>query len=601
MPTRYTIVFQPIGKRTDINSESDLLSAAQEAGVQLNSVCGGAGSCASCVVRVVSGKVSPPSSLEQELLSQEQLEAGLRLACQTKALSDVKLDIPPESLSTPQRLQTEGLEPEVSPHPAVKALDFSLDPPSLHDLRSDATRLANALATQHRPPRFEASFLRELSPRLRQNNWSVRLAMHGDEAVALLPPETSLLGLAADIGTTKMAAYLLDLQSAQTLARAGAMNPQVAYGEDVVSRIAYAQEHAGGLQTLQRKVVEALNTLTSELCSQLGTSAQQIVDAVVVGNTAMHHLFAGLPVRQLGVAPYVPAVSQALDLRAGDVGLQIAAAAHIYLPPIIAGYVGADHVAMLLASQAMQARDVTIALDIGTNTEITLVHNGRMLTCSCASGPAFEGAHIHHGMRAAPGAIERLLIEGNQVHVQTVGNQPPVGICGSGILDAIAQMRHAGAIDRSGQLLAQHPLVRGDDKERQFVLVDESHSGNNRPIVITRRDIHEIQLAKAAIRAGQEVLLAEAGIKPEAIDRIIIAGAFGTYIDVQSAMRIGMFPALPTKRFHQVGNAAGAGARQMLASVAMRKVADELAERIEYIELTTHPDFSALFMDALYL
>jgi uncharacterized 2Fe-2S/4Fe-4S cluster protein (DUF4445 family) len=339
------------------------------------------------------------------------------------------------------------------------------------------------------------------------------------------------------------------------------------------------------------------------LCQETGATLPQIVDAVVVGNTAMHHLFAGLPVDQLGRAPYVAAVSDPLDLRASDLGLVLAPGASVHLPANIAGFVGADHVAMALATGAWEETDrCVVALDIGTNTEVTLTRGGRAWCCSCASGPAFEGAHIQDGMRAAPGAIERVQIgEDGKPHLKTIGDQPPVGICGSGILDAVSELFRTGIIDRKGALNEAAPRVTRADGLTQYELAAPATSGHGRAVVINRKDINEVQLAKAAIRTGVEVLLHEAGVSYEEIEEFIIAGAFGTYLDVGSCVKIGMFPPLPLERFHQVGNAAGAGARQMLVSAARRAAAAALARKVTYVELTVHPEFTRRFLRALYL
>ena len=426
------------------------------------------------------------------------------------------------------------------------------------------------------------------------------------EVVALLPPQAPLLGLAVDIGTTKLAAYLCDLQSGATLAQAGAMNPQISFGEDVISRIAWA-ENPSRRKTLQTCLVEALNQLAEVLCQQASqagypASPAHIVEVAAAGNTAMHHLFAGLEVRQLGVAPYAPAVSQALELPASELGLAVAPGAQVYLPPNIAGYVGADHVAMLLAAGEQLKNGPALAIDIGTNTEISLAQGGRLLACSCASGPAFEGAHIQDGMRAAPGAIERVQITGSEVRLQTIEGQPPVGICGSGILDAIAQMLEAGLLNRRGALQAAHPSVQrlaAGGADLQFVLAAAGQTGHGQAIVLTRQDVTQIQLAKAAIRTGIEVLLAAAGVKAEALQSVVVAGAFGTYINLASALHIGMFPAIPLERFQQVGNAAGAGIRQMLISQQQRRQAEALARQVKYVELASQASFQGEFVKAL--
>ena len=627
----YTVKLQPVGRRAEAGPGMSVLNAAQMAGIELVSLCGGVGACDSCKVRLVSGKLTPLTLEEQAVFTPEQLKAGFRLACQAQPLSDVTIDIPPDSLTTPQRLQVEGQSIEFEVDPVVKAYDLVLDPPALDDLRADTTRVRDslisiqALTLQTASPNdcglnYDYSVLTGLSTLLRLQNWSARLALRGSEVVAALPVYQPLVGLAVDVGTTKLAGFLVDLASGQTLAKTGAMNPQIAFGEDVVSRIAYANTHEGGGKLLQSRLVDTLNqmleTMRSEAAEQgIQIQPEQIVEAVIVGNTAMHHLFAGLPVVQLGAAPYVPSAGEPLDIPAERLGLALAKGAYVHLPPNIAGYVGADHVAMLLATGMTEAnqrgeRRTAAALDIGTNTEISLAYQGKLFSCSCASGPAFEGAHIHDGMRAAPGAIERVQISGSEVRIHTIGDQPPVGICGSGILDAVSQMIAAGILDYRGALHATHPSVlmfngQGNNGKSAFRLAEAEKSGHGRDVLVTRKDVNEIQLAKGAIRAGIEILLAEAGIPSgefgyEAIDDFIVAGAFGTYISVESAIQVGMFPPLPLERFHQVGNAAGAGARQMLVSLERRRLAEQIVGRVNYIELSGHPQFTAEFSRALF-
>lgn len=602
-PKTFTVILQPIGRRAVIQDGMNLLEAAQSAGVELASLCGGIGACDSCRVRLETGALSQPTLEEEALFSQAELQAGFRLACQARPLSDVKIDIPPESLTTPQRLQLEGQEAEVAAQPAVRAVEVEIPAPHIHDLRSDVTRMFDALraagAAKH--PSIHPALLGDISSALRRENWAPRLALRGEEIVAVLPAETALLGLAVDMGTTKLAGYLVDLESGRTLAKAGAMNPQIAFGEDVISRISYAENKENGRRVLQERMVQALNDLIETMCLEASTNPWQIVDAVIVGNTAMHHLFAGLPVEQLGAAPYVPAVSDPLELRAVDLGLKTARGAAVHLPANIAGYVGADHVAMLLATGIPETQRTALAVDIGTNTEITLTAGGRMVACSCASGPAFEGAHIRDGMRAAPGAIERVQIAGSEVRIQTIGEQPAVGICGSGILDAVAEMLHAGVIDRRGAFSKEHALVsRQENGRSQLVLAAAEHSGHGRDVLITRNDINEIQLAKGAIRAGIDILLQVSGIPADDIQDFIVAGAFGTYISIESAVQVGMFPDLPRQRFQQVGNAAGAGAREMLVSLPRRQFAESFARQVEYVELSAYPGFINKFSNALF-
>jgi uncharacterized 2Fe-2S/4Fe-4S cluster protein (DUF4445 family) len=525
---------QPVGRRIDITEGTTLLAAAQAAGVGLVSLCGGEGWCESCLVRVASGEVNPPAESEMLYLSDEEKSAGFRLACQVIPQSDVRIDIPPESLTTPQRLQVEGKDFEISLAPIVQVVDLEISPPVLEDLRADADRVKAALAENGYPEAsIELPVLTDISDILRANKWNVRVVLRESEVIAIFPPSSNIFGISVDIGTTKLALYLVDLLSGEVVEKVGEMNPQIAYGEDVVSRIAYSTQNPDGRETLQRALTDALNKKVQEVCRSSGIDQGQVVDAVIVGNTAMHHLFVGLPVEQLVFAPYVPAVNDAIDIRARDIGIELAPGAYIHLLPNIAGYVGADHSAVVLSTELWKTEKTVMAIDIGTNTEISLVSKGHLLSCSCASGPAFEGAHISNGMRAAPGAIERVQIIDGEVKTFTIDDKPPVGICGSGILDVVAEMKAANLMDERGALIeGQFNIRKAKNKKNrlEFLLAPAKATGHERDITVSRQDVNEIQLAKAAIRAGQEILMKKAGIKAGDIDEVIIAGAFGTYI-----------------------------------------------------------------------
>lgn len=591
------IDFEPIGKRINAQVGQTLLEAAHAAGIDLVAVCGGAGTCGQCQVQLVTGKMDAPNMVEQTFFSGEMLEKGWRLACQTTIRGALKVFVPADSLTTPQRLQLEGVGDEETLASAYEFADLAVS-----QNKYDALNI-NSLDSLHLPhpfvddrPQLSESFISEL----KAESGKLKLISKNGKIVNFLRTQESALGFAVDLGTTKIAAYLVDLQKNRILAKSSAPNPQIHYGEDVISRILYCMENESGALTLQQKVVDTLNGLIQKMCAEIEADPRQIIDAVVVGNTAMHHLFAGLPVKQLGLSPYAPAVTHCLFLDPVKIGLTISVHSSIYLPENIAGYVGGDHVAMMIASEADGANDTVLALDIGTNTEISLVHEGIIHTCSCASGPTFEGAHIHEGMRASDGAIERIDIEGEKILIQVIGNQKPIGICGSGILDAVAEMRKNEIINERGNFNPESSLVRGAGKDREFVLVPKEQSGSSRDIVITRKDINEILLAKAAIQTGIEILLRTAGITtPDQIDRVIIAGAFGTYLDIHSAIRIGMLPDLPAERFAQIGNAAGSGARMMVISDEMRRKGTEFARRSNYVELTTYPDFQGVYVQSL--
>jgi uncharacterized 2Fe-2S/4Fe-4S cluster protein (DUF4445 family) len=364
------VTLEPMGSRVQVAPGTNLLECAQAAGVDINAVCGGNGTCGLCKVILMQGQVSPLDPAESVLLDPTEIKKGLRLACQARVFSDARVQFPPESLATLQRLQLEGQEASIQPHPAVRWVDGE-----------------------------------------------TRLVTNRNQVVAILPAGSPVYGYAVDIGTTKIAGYLVDLQTGHSVASAGVTNPQIAFGEDVISRIEYSDSHPLGGRVLQQVLVDALNELLVNLCRQVGVNLEQVVDSVMVGNTAMHHLLVGCPVHSLGTAPYQAAILNAMRLPAAEIGLRMAPGAMVYLPPNIAGFVGGDHVAMLLATRATKFKQTVVALDIGTNTEISLIHQGRHFACSCASGPAFEGAHIREGIRSIPGAIERVRLEGKAVQI----------------------------------------------------------------------------------------------------------------------------------------------------------------------------------------
>jgi len=600
----YKIKFEPLGLSGRCRADESLLACAHKAGIGIISLCGGKGNCQSCRIQLLEGTASRPTTSELKTYSRQEIKEGWRLACQTYPTSDGKVGIPPTSLTTTQRVQTEGQEVGVKPEPVVVPYPVKLKTPSLTDAQADADRLLKALNRQHRLrcDSIDIGALSQLSPKLRSWGWQCRASVRGEEVVAFGPWPSRQLGLAIDLGTSKISGYLIDLDSGQTLAAQGVSNPQISYGEDIISRISYATQSAAKATQLQRLVVRALNKLASDLCAVTKAKVGEIVDAVLVGNTAMHHLLAGLPVKQLALSPFVPAVSQAIDIKASRLGLKFAPGTYLHLLPNIAAFVGADHTAVLLATLNGETKETAIAIDIGTNTEVSLIDKGKITTTSCASGPAFEGWHIKDGMRAASGAIERLRIVDNKVEYQTIDDKPAIGICGSGILDTVAQLYLAGVLGEGGKMDDKHKRVRRGDKQLEFVLVgDKEKKDVKKDIVITQQDVREIQLAKAAIRTGIQALLEANGYGEEKIQKVIIAGAFGTYIDVANAMAIGMLPALPPARFQQVGNAAGTGARLALISKAKRAAAQKIVSGINYVELAGVPGFNKTFMQASYL
>lgn len=594
------VIFQPLGKRIEAEPGDTILQAAQKAGVALAAVCGGVGVCGDCQIRVQRGLVSEANLLEEDMLTESERAAGRRLACQTEIVGpgDIVIDVPPESLSVMQRSQVEGEEIALDVAPAIWSHDLTALPASVDDLRGDWERMQGIDVGEWRA---SASVLAELPGVLRAHDWHTRMITLERDVIRFLPPARTPLGFAVDVGTTGLAAYLLDLKSGSTLALAGTTNPQIAYGEDVMARLTLASREPDGAARLQATIIEGLNTLLHDVCAQASVEMHDVVDVVAVGNTAMHHLLLGLPVEQLGSSPYVPAVASALRTSAHVLGLDVAPGAQVYLPPNLAGFVGGDHMAMLLATDTASQPGITLSLDIGTNTEVTLNANGQMLTCSTASGPAFEGAHIRDGMRAADGAIERLIWQDNALAWLTINDTAPVGLCGSGILDAVAALRTAGLLTDTGKMQQKHPCVKHEGRNTWYEIVPANATGHGREVILSRADVSEVQLAKGAIRAGIKLLVERAGLQESDIARVIVAGAFGSYIDIDSALVIGLFPPLPPERFRQVGNAAGIGAKRLLLNAEERRRAAELARRLTYVELTEHPDFTDRFSRALTL
>ncbi|MCB9078228.1 MAG: DUF4445 domain-containing protein [Anaerolineaceae bacterium] len=595
----FEVDFEPIGKRVEVAPQTTLLDAAQAAGVNLSSACGGVGNCGQCRVTLLEGEISPPTEDEQYILSDVELRGGQRLACSAHIHSQVKIYVPKSSLITTQRLQLDGLSGELTLDPIIHAYDLDVPAPTLHDPRSDLERIATALAPLHDQPDIvaEPAVVRQISALARQQNWCMAAFVRGAEIVGLAPLGARPVGLAVDLGTTKIAAYLVDLSTGQELAVSGGLNPQIGYGEDVISRLTYTRRHPDGGHALAVMVRQKLAELLDEMIQAAGVTRDQVADACIVGNTAMTHLLLELPVHQLAVAPYVAATGAAVDVKARELGLNIAPGAYVHLLPCIGGFVGADHVAMILASGLDRAEHVVLGIDIGTNSEIALAKPGQsfLASASCASGPAFEGAHISDGMRAAAGAIEAVKLTETDLQIKTIDDAPPVGLCGSGIVDAVAELRRWALINERGRFNRTNSRVSQGRHGSEFLLAPAQQSGSGRNVIITQDDVNEIQLAKGAIRAGLEALLQATGTDPDEVKEVIIAGAFGSFLNIKSAIDIGLFPSLPQARYKQVGNAAGVGAKWALLSRTVRTRAQQIAANTDYIELTTYPKFNRLF------
>jgi uncharacterized 2Fe-2S/4Fe-4S cluster protein (DUF4445 family) len=599
----YEINFQPLGKRITALAGETVLQAAVKAGIDITAACGGEGSCGQCQVVILSGDANPLSSDEEFLIPETDRKKGYRLACCVKASSNLKIHLPKESLLTGQRLQIESNLGEIEPDPVVRAYPVKLTHPSLKDIRSDLSRLKDSLKEKHQLEDLFArsAVIKELSQAVRNSNWTVSAFIRDNEIIAILPDGHIPLGLAVDLGTTKIASYLVNLETGETLASIGAPNPQISYGEDLISRLNFAVKKENGGQLLAEKVQQLINELVGELIEQVGASRCQVAEACIVGNTAMTHLLLNFPVEQLARAPYVSATSDAIDIPASEVGLDIAPGAVVHIPPVIGGYVGADHVAMILACDIDLSEKTVVGIDIGTNTEISLRKAGtnHLTSVSCASGPAFEGAHIRDGMRAASGAVEKVRLSSNGIKLVTIEDTPAVGLCGSGILDAVAELYKAGILNRNSRFDRERADVRMGEHGPEFVIVPAEISGRGRDIVMTQKDVNEVILAKGAIQAGLNILLEASETAPNEVQEVVVAGAFGSFLNIRNAIAIGLFPDLPAAKYRQVGNAAALGAKWILISRSARQRALEIAQKTQYLELITYPKFSLQFAQAM--
>ena len=607
------VVFANYGKTTQLARGISILDAAKKVDIEISAVCGGRGLCGKCrvVVKEGSQNLEEVSRLETMSLPREELNAGYRLACCALLNREgtTLVEVPPESRVEQQRLLVAGIDTVVSRDPSVKKFLLHLTKPSLENIKSDAEVLSDSLTAQGHTTRPELSYdaLTQLPAAIRDGAWTVTVTVWDDEEIICVEPGDTanrIFGLAVDVGSTKIAAYLLNLNEGKVVATASAPNPQIPYGEDIISRVSYVSKGEKNLRQLQGVVIACINKLLIDTCESANVKVSEVYDAVLVGNTVMHHIFLGINPRFLALSPYPPAIRSSVDVRAKDIGLKINPAAGVYVPPNVAGFVGADAVADALATEISKSKSLSIMIDVGTNTEIVLGNEKRMISCSCASGPAFEGGHIEYGMRAEPGAIENVYVDPSNLEpgFKTIGDARPRGICGSGIVDAVAAMLKSGIINKYGLIDAKLK----NDRIRtvpipQYVLSWERDNDVRHDISVTQLDVQEIQLAKAAIYSGAMILMRHFGVQPSEIEHVFLAGAFGTYVDPQSAVIVGMYPDLPIERVRFVGNAAGSGARMALLSREVRKESSRLVQDIEYVELAADRYFQREFTEALQL
>jgi uncharacterized 2Fe-2S/4Fe-4S cluster protein (DUF4445 family) len=603
------VTVQPQGRSLYVLPGTKVIEAVASMGMAIDTPCGGAGTCGKCRVRITHG-ADAALATERKIFSAEEIKSGWRLACQTRVRHDLTLEIPATSLFADQHqiLETSTGE-KIEVVPSIRKVYAPLTPPSLDDETPDLLRLEQAVG----PFKTDLQVLRKLPGQLRSCGFKGTAVLSDHWLIDFEPGDTTAhaYGVAFDIGTTTLVGALLDLRTGEGKALTSRMNPQIRFGDDVLARILHAASCAECLDDLRNVLVTDLAKMVETLCRDAAVDRQQVYQVALAGNTTMQQILCGIDSRYLGEVPFVPSHARGLLLSAHRLGIPIAPCGMAYIFPIVGGFVGGDTTAGMLATKILEREAPALLVDIGTNGEIVLVHEGRLWAASTAAGPAFEGARIACGMRAANGAIEKVVFDGD-VRLGTIGNAPPCGICGSGLIDLVAELLNHGLVDSGGQMLAPDNLpealpktlarrVRlGADSAPEFLLASPGPGRAESPIVLTQKDIREVQLGAGAIRAGISILLKQAGLKPGDLRSVLLAGGFGNFIRRNHAQRIGLLPdGIPHDRIVYVGNASLSGAKWALLSVAAREQVEALARQTRHVDLSRDPAFQDEFADAM--
>ena len=633
MSKKHKVIFQPSGRRGEIEEGKTILEAAQSLGVDIEGLCGNKKVCGKCKVRIEEGyfekdnidsgmaHLSPLTEAEKKHIKPED-GPGIRLSCTAEVHGDIKVFVPERSRAGKQVVRKAAKELTIKLDPAVKKYNIELEPPKLHDMTTgDWERVLKSLEDNYglKGLTFDYLVLKDLQDTLRKGEWKATATVWMDKEIIKVEPgfvEVSY-GLAVDVGTTTCVGYLTDLSTGTVVNTESMMNPQVPYGEDVMSRITYAMSNPGGLETMQKAIIQGLNEIIERVVTEIrkdGPNPGHVIDDLtIVFNTAMHHILLGLNPEYIGRSPFIPAVQSSLDLKARDLGLKINPSAYIHVLPIEAGFVGADNVGVLIAEEPYNQDEMVLIIDIGTNGELLLGNRNKVCSTSCATGPAFEGAQIKFGMRAAPGAIETVEIDPAtreprykvigkadwHTHIEKVNAK---GLCGSGIIGVVAEMFKAGVIDKSGRFvmdLGTNRVRKDADGRPEYVLAWASETSIGQDITITQGDVRALQLAKGALYAGAKLMMKRLGVTK--LDRVILAGAFGSHIDKVASLTLGMFPDCPIDMVYAVGNAAGDGSRMALLNRDKRREASERARWVEFVEIATDPAFEKEFMQAMHI
>jgi uncharacterized 2Fe-2S/4Fe-4S cluster protein (DUF4445 family) len=652
------VIFQPSGRRGEVKKGVSVVEASRELGVDIETLCGEKKVCGKCKIRIEEGffqkfgitssvqNASPWQEEEAKFIPEAQRAEGCRLGCCAKVTGDLLVFVPEESRAGKQVVSKAARDIPIEHNPAVKSYFVEVAPPSFQDPTGDFERICEALRNQHglKDLTIDLLALRHLPKVLRQGQWKATVAVWMDREIMRVQPDKAEnhFGIAIDIGTTTVAGYLCNLNTMEVVDTQSLMNPQCKYGEDVMSRITYHMMTPGGLEKMSSDIVSGLNTIMEQALQSthpqkkrikkgdeeewtevlengkeyLRLTSEDLEDVTVVCNTAMHHIFLKLDPEPVGLAPFPPVLHHSLDIKARDLGLKTAPGAYVHILPNEAGFVGADNVGVLIAEEPYKSDEIQLIIDIGTNGELVLGNKDKLISSSCATGPALEGAQLTFGMRAAPGAIERIKIdpETHEVDYKVIGRDAwksysrkeemkTKGICGSGILDVLAELYRSGVILKSGRFNPQQssPRFRKNPHTRQpeFVIAWAEETSIGKDIVMTQKDIRQIQLAKGALYCGCKLMMRRMGI--EKLDKVKIAGAFGTHVDREKALIMGLFPDCEIEKIMSVGNAAGDGARAALLNCAKREEANWVSRNVEYIELTVEADFQEQFMQAMQI
>jgi uncharacterized 2Fe-2S/4Fe-4S cluster protein (DUF4445 family) len=658
------VIFQPSGRRGEVPKGVNIIEASRLLGVDIEALCGEKKVCGKCVVRIEEGHfekynilssrehVSPWQEEEAKFINDERKEKGFRLGCVAKINGDILVFVPEESRAGKQVVSKAARDIKIEHNPAVKLYTIQLEAPSFDNKIGDFERLTSGLEREYGLNGLTVDILtlRKLPSVLRQKNWLVTVSVWNNKEIIRVRPGRveAAYGIAIDVGTTTCAGYLCNLQTMEVIGTASLMNPQCKYGEDVMARITFHMTTPDGLQRMSDDIIEGLNDLIASAVADtyppkkkvkkkkgekgpdeyveapeegktyLRLTKEDIEDVTIGFNTAMHHILLGLNPEYVGLAPFPPVIHHSLDIKARDLNLDINPSSYVFSLPNEAGFVGGDNVGVLLAEEPYKNDEIQLLIDIGTNGELVLGNRHKLVSSSCATGPAMEGAQLSFGMRAAPGAIERIEIdpETHDVDYKVIGREATrkyskpeemkaKGICGSGILDVLAELYSSGVITKTGvfnkKALKENPRFRknGDTGQPEYVLAWKDESSIDKDIVITQKDIRQIQLAKGALYAGCKLMMKRMGI--EKVDKVKIAGAFGTHVDRTKALVMGLFPDCSVDNIFGVGNAAGDGCRAALLNVQKRVEANWISRNVDYLELTVEPTFEQDFMEAMQL